>query len=68
MLVQRGHGAFLGEFVSRWVLDALSLYAWSADGWGGYRPLVDGGVLDQPAKLYQAFPLIRALRARHQPR
>ena len=58
-----GERKHIGRFVRPWVLEMLALYNDIADDRGQLRPLVAGGVYQQPAREWLAMRVIRSAYA-----
>jgi hypothetical protein len=55
-----GERKWIGRWVSWWVIDMMTIYNDLASDEGQILPLVSGGLMDQPAREWQALRLIRA--------
>lgn len=55
-----GERKWIGRFVGPWVIRMVTIYNDLAGESGQLMPLVLGGLMDQPAREWQALRLIRA--------
>lgn len=63
-----GERKWIGRFVSPWVIEMMNIYNDVASESGQLSPLAAGGLLDQPAREWQALRLIRAAYMKEQKR
>ena len=59
----RGERKWVGRYVRPWVIEVLAMYNDVATEDGCLRPLVSGGLYEQPAREWMALRLIRAAYA-----
>ena len=63
-----GERRWIGRFVGSWVIDMVTIYNDLASEEGQLLPLVAGGLMDQPAREWQALRLIRSAYAKERKR